>query len=86
MTHQAPPCRPTAPQIAMPSPARRDRTPTPPRPFVPVPLMPSTTRRKRPHWAVRAVRVVVKALFLCFCVFVGFVTFCVAFHWLTLPG
>lgn len=52
-------------------------------PFVPVPLLSSTSRRKRPHWFVRAVRLVVKALFLCFCVFVGFVTFCVMFHHLT---
>ncbi len=79
MSYQVPPYRPASPNASKAA-AR------PARPFVPVPLMPSTTRRKRPHWAVRAARVVAKTLFLCFCVFVGFVTFCVAFHWLTLPG
>lgn len=72
MTYQAPPYRPTSPDS-------RKAAVRPARPFVPVPLMPSTTRRKRPHWAMRAVRVVVKALFFCFCVFLGFVIFCVAF-------
>lgn len=76
MTYQAPPYRPTSASGSKPA-------VRPARPFVPVPLMPSTTRRKRPHWAVRVVRVVVKALFLCFCVFVAFVTFCVGFHHLT---
>lgn len=76
MTYQVPPYRPASPD------AGKAAT-RPARPFVPVPLMPSTARRKRPHWAVRAVRVLFKALFLCFCVFVGFVTFCVAFHQLT---
>lgn len=79
MTYQAPPYRPT-------SGSGGKTAVRPARHFVPVPLMPSTTRRKRPHWAVRAARVVVKALFLCFCVFVGFVTFCVAFHHLTRWG
>lgn len=75
MTHQVPPFRP--PVTGAPRPARA---------FTPVPLLASTSRRRRPHRAVRAVRVVVKALFLCFCVFVGFVTFCVAFHHLTRWG
>lgn len=79
MTHQAPPFRP--PVAGAPRPAVR-----PARAFTPVPLLASTSRRKRPHWAVRAARVLVKALFLCFCVFVGFVTFCVAFHHLTRWG
>lgn len=80
MTHQVPPCRP--PIVGAPRAAVR-----PTRLFVPVPFDDvAPRRRKRPHWAVRAARVVVKTLFLCFCVFVGFVTFCVAFHWLTLPG
>lgn len=76
MTYQAPPCRPHVPGVAK----------APRLPFVPVELLQPTTRRKRPHWAVRAARVMVKALFLCFCVFVGFVTFCVAFHHLTRWG
>lgn len=73
MTYQVPPCRPPV----------HDAAKAPRLPFVPVELVQPTARRKRPHWAVRAVRVLFKALFLCFCVFVGFVTFCVAFHQLT---
>ena len=76
MTYQIPPCRPPVQGAAK----------APRLPFVPVELVQSTTRRKRAHWAVRALSVVGKALFLSLCVFVGFVTFCVAFHWLTLPG
>ena len=56
------------------------------RAFVPVPLMPSTSRRKRPHWAVRAARVVVKALFLFLIVLVGVTTNLVGFQMLKLPG
>lgn len=70
MTYQVPPFRP--PVEGAPEATRR--------PFVPVPLVQTTGRRNRPHWAVRAVRIVGKAIFLSFCVFVGFTTFCVAFH------
>ena len=73
MTYQVPPCRPPVQGAAK----------APRLPFVPVELVPPTNRRKRPHWAVRAMRVVVKAMFFCFCVFVGFVIFCVAFHHFT---
>lgn len=76
MTHQVPPFRP--PVTGAPLPAVR-----PARAFSPVPLQASTSRRKRPHWAVHALGIVGKALFLCFCVFVWFVTFCVAFHHFT---
>lgn len=76
MTYQVPPCRPSA-QGARKAPAGLSR------PFVPVELLQPAGRRKRPHWAVRAARIVGKALFLCFCMFVGFVTFCVTFHYLT---
>ena len=71
--HQAPPCR-------QPAQGARQAPAGPSRPFVPVQLLQPASRRKRPHWAVRAARTVGKALFLCICVFVGFVTFCVAFH------
>ncbi|MFI8616511.1 hypothetical protein ACIGHN_13500 [Acidovorax sp. NPDC077693] len=76
MTYQVPPYRPPAKGAP-----RALRTP-----FVPVQLVQSTSRRKRPHWLVRAVGVVGKAFFLSFCVFVGLVTFSVAYHYLTLVG
>lgn len=76
MTHQAPPFRP--PVAGTPRPAVR-----PARAFNPVPLLASTSRRKRPHWAVRALGIVGKALFLCFCVFVALVTLCVTYHHFT---
>ncbi|MBV7427301.1 MULTISPECIES: hypothetical protein [unclassified Acidovorax] len=49
-------------------------------------LVQATSRRKRPHWALRAARILGKAIFLCVCVFVGFTTFCVVYHQLTLAG
>ena len=82
MTYQVPPYRFTDPHASIASPAASDQAQQR-RPFVPVQLHQPTNRSKRRHWAVRAVRVVCKAMFLCFCVFVGFVTFCVAFHHLT---
>lgn len=76
MTYQVPPCRPPVHGAA-----RAPRSP-----FVPVELVQATSRRKRPHWALRAARILGKAIFLCVCVFVGFTTFCVVYHQLTLAG
>lgn len=56
-----------------------------PRPFVPVALVAPAMRPKRRHWAMAAVLSACKIVVGVLCVYAGLVTFCLTFHFLTLP-